>query len=57
LLGGSAAGGGAAVVLTSSSGACPTLAMAWNSSDGRPPMELMKMVVTDSAIAIIAQTG
>jgi hypothetical protein len=31
--------------------------MGWNSSAGRPPMELTKMVVTEAAMAIIAHTG
>jgi IS30 family transposase len=35
----------------------PTLPMASKSSRGRPPMELMKIVVTDSAMATIAHTG
>jgi len=55
--GGQRRAAGAAAASSSPSGACPTLAMAWNSREGRPPMELMKMVVTDSAIAIIAHTG
>src|SRR3546814_17613643 len=35
----------------------PTLPMAWNNSDGCPPREFTKIVVTDSAMAIIAHTG
>jgi|GEM_PF-4596893 len=35
----------------------PTLRMALKKSDGRPHSELMKMVVTLRAIAIMAQTG
>ena len=34
----------------------PTLPMAWNCREGRPPMELMKMVA-DRAIATITHTG
>jgi hypothetical protein len=47
---------GAAAWCGSSAGR-PTEAMASNSSAGRPPMELMKIVVTDRAMATMAHTG
>jgi hypothetical protein len=48
---------GAAARSTSSTGLRPTLPIDSHSSDSRPPSELMKISVTDAAMATIPHTG